>query len=71
MYGVAHYPGFVGLCLSRQATCTGPYLPPPAPLAFVLVGQHRTRARLAADGDVPARVQLVCRHALARMQENL
>jgi hypothetical protein len=38
-------------------------LPPPAPLALVLVGQHGARARLAADADVAARVQLVGGHA--------
>lgn len=40
-------------------------LPPPAPLALVLVGQHGPGAGLAADGDVAAGVQVVDGHALA------
>jgi hypothetical protein len=46
----------------QAALLGGGVLPPPAALALLLVGQHRARARLAADRDVAAGVQVVGGH---------
>ena len=46
-------------------------LPPPAPLALRLVGQHGAGAWLAADADVAAGVQVVHGHALHSMSRKV
>src|SRR5690606_41478993 len=43
----------------QPAFLLGSFFPPPAPLAFMLVGQHRAGAGLAADADKTPFMQAV------------